>query len=388
MLGLYDQLKIILGCVLSYCFDATVWLWPRGRSSGCNKKKVLLVRTDSIGDFVLWTDAARVFKKIYPSDRFEVTLLADQNWADLAAMYPYWDKIRKIDKKEFVTDCFYRWQFLHQIYKANYDIVIQPIFSRIIFMGDAIVRISCAPERIGWELYKDLNSLFLFPLRKALATPWYTQLISLNRSQLMELDKNAQFVRALGCPDFEPAFPRLPALGFPQDPIQGDYFTVVPDALWDGREWPLVNFIEIAQRVHESTGWKAVFLGTRKELAVALKSISLSFPALNLIGQTELLDYVKMIQNAKLVIANESSAVHIAAASHIQVFSITGGGHWGRFIPYTHSSDGGPQPIAINEFMDCYRCEWQCKFPREAGPVRCIERISVEQVWSILKSFC
>lgn len=380
----YDQFKIILGCILSYVFDMTVWLLPRPPKTRGNKQTVLLVRTDSIGDFVLWLDAARVFKKIYPPDQFEITLLADQHWADLAEYYPYWDLILKIDKKKFVTNGFYRWKFLRQIYKTNYDIAIHPIFSRIIFMGDAIVRISRASKRIGWELYEDLNSLFLFSLRNALAKPWYTRLVSLDRAKLMELDKNAQFVRALGEKDFKPAIPKLLKIpGKMADGLQSPYFVVVPDALWEGREWPLPYFVEIARRVWVQKKWNIVFMGVNKILGSQLDQMISEIPLINLIGKTGFLDYLGIIQKSQWVIANESSAIHIASASGVPAVSITGGGHWGRFVPYAYGDDEGQKPVVVNQPMDCYGCEWICKFPRKAGPVPCIARISVNQAWSV-----
>jgi len=363
----------------------TVWLFPRGTARGHRKKTVLIVRPDSAGDFVLWLDSAKEFKKIYPSDQYKITLLASQDWADLAKFFFYWDDVMPINRKRFLSDCVYRWKFLRRIYENYYDVVVHPVFSRIIFLGDAIVRISSAAERTGWDLCKDLNSLFLFSLRKRMARSWYTRLISLDKSRLMELEKNAQFIRALGVKDFRPGIPKLAVDGISSN-IAGEYFVIVPDALWQGREWPLENFVEIARRIQAIKGWKVVFAGSQRSFFFRINEISHRIKRINLIGKTKFLEYLKIIKGAKLVIANESSAVHIAAACNVPAFSITGGGHWGRFVPYSSDIDDGRAPIPVNEFMDCYGCEWFCKFPRKDGPVRCIDKISIGKAWEVISN--
>lgn len=88
-----------------------------------------------------------------------------------------------------------------------------------------------------------------------------------------------------------------------------------------------------------------------------------------------------------LVIGNESSAIHIACACGVPSFCIAGGGHWGRFVPYMCDLEGGCKPIIIHRMMDCYRCQWFCRYPRAKGaPVKCIGDIDTEQAWKIIVS--
>ncbi len=383
MYKLTELIQIAAYCFFYYLIDPSVWLFSRVHRNKPNKKTVLLVRPDSIGDFILWLDSAKEYKCIYPDSKYRITLLTNQDWAELAQSYTYWDEIIVIDREKFLTDLIYRWQFLKKIYLSYYDITIHPIFSRIFWLGDSIVRISASPERIGWDLYKDLNSPFLFSIKKKTMRSWYTRLISLNREKLMELEKNAQFIRALGAQDFKSGIPKLIVHGVKY--IPEDYFVIVPEAAWDGREWALKNFMEIAKKMQSLTGWKVIFLGTQKSLYSLVNKIDKNMDSINLIGKTKFIQYMNIVAQAKTVIANESSAIHIAAAANVPAFSVTGGGHWGRFIPYKCDIDDGRKPIPINELMDCYKCDWLCIFKRE-GPVKCIKDISVQKAWDIISS--
>jgi len=383
ILKLYSLIHIALSDIFYYIFDATAKLFVRRDRGQSEAKTVLVVRMDSVGDFILWLDAARAYKTLYPSNQYRVVLLANQDWAELTQQYSYWDEIFTIDRKKFVGDLLYRWQFLRKIYKNSYDIVLQPTFSRVFLLGDAIVRASAAKERVGWQLYEKVNSSFFLWLKKKLTQSWYTKFVSLEDNRWMELERNAHFVRALGATDFRSGVPCLSLSKARPAGLKGEYCVIVPDALWEGREWPLENFIEIASRTQKVTGWQVVFLGVRQELYLRVNEALGRMDGVNLIGQTKFLEYVNIIAGSKMVVANESSAIHIATACNVPAFAITGGGHWGRFLPYRCDVDDGRKPVVINEMMDCYECGWRCPFPRTRA-VKCVGVVSSEKVWAMI----
>jgi ADP-heptose:LPS heptosyltransferase len=59
-----------------------------------------------------------------------------------------------------------------------------------------------------------------------------------------------------------------------------------------------------------------------------------SSSAYNLTGQIPLTSLVKYLEDAELLISNETSPVHIAAAVNTPVICISNGNHLGRFNPY------------------------------------------------------
>ena len=48
------------------------------------KPVVLLIRVDAIGDFVLWLDTAKEYRKLYPSEEYRIVLVGNKLWGELA----------------------------------------------------------------------------------------------------------------------------------------------------------------------------------------------------------------------------------------------------------------------------------------------------------------
>jgi ADP-heptose:LPS heptosyltransferase len=111
------------------------------------------------------------------------------------------------------------------------------------------------------------------------------------------------------------------------------------------------------------------------------------FPITNLIGATSLSELASIIKGARLLIANETSAIHIAAAVSTSAICVLGGGHYGRFMPYRIEVETDrPMPVEVIHQMDCFGCNWQCIYDVSPGhPMPCIERISVEDVWEAIE---
>jgi len=373
--------------VFYYFWDASVRFFCRRNIANIDKRQILFVRPDSVGDFIVWLDAARHLRSVFPATKFNLSLIGSREWAELAKKFDYWDVVIEVDRRKFLYHPLYRWSFLRMIYHHNYDCVIHPVFSRFLLVGDAMVRSSAARKRIGWEIYRDLNSPFFFNWKKRITESWYTRRVPLDRRRLGEQEKNIQFLGDLGLNNIAPSIPRLPKDMLPPHGfnLPANYFVVVPDALWEGREWPLSRFWTVAEDLWRKTGWTAVFLGVRREVAVQLKAVIDHGKAVDLIGRTSLMQYLAIISGARLVIGNESSAIHAANALDIPAVTIAGGGHWGRFVPYIHEGTDR-RPVVVHEYMECYCCDWQCKYPSDKGPVLCIDRIAIKEVTQAIES--
>ena len=348
------------------------------------ENKILIIRLDAIGDFILWLDSARHFRKIYPDKK--IVLLGNQAWTDLAQKFPCWDEVWELDRRKFYRNLPYRLRLLKKIRKAGFDIVIQTTYSREFLYGDAIVRISGARKKIG--SVGDCSNIR--PIEKKISDRFYTQLIPANPKPLMELKRNAEFVRGLGyafqsvLPDMIPVAQGINNSAANNSP----YFVLFPGASWTGRQWPIEKFSEFASLIFHETGMSAVICGgvTERKLGEALVTI-IDIPVLNMVGETSLSELVSVIKDAQFLLGNETSAIHIASAVATPAFCLLGGGHYGRFMPYDiESKTKKPPPIAIIHQMDCFNCNWCCRYFIEEGkPVPCIEKISVEEVFAALQ---
>lgn len=359
-----------------FLYDLTLFLTKK-----VSENNILILRLDAIGDFILWLDSARHFREIY-SDK-KIILLGNLAWVDLAKKLPYWDEVWELDRRKFYRNLQYRVRLLKKIRKTGFDIVIQPTYSRELLYGDAIVRVSGARKKIG----SVGNCSNIRPIEKKISDRFYNQLIPAAPKPIMEIRRNAEFVRGLGY-EFQSALPdMMPVVQGINNPLANNspYFVLFPGASWTGRQWPVEKFSEFASLVFHETGMSAVICGgpTERQLGEGLISI-MDIPVVNMADETSLTELTAVIKDAQFLLGNETSAVHIASAVATPAFCLLGGGHYGRFMPYDiESKTEKPLPVSIIHKMNCFNCNWRCRyFVEEGKPVPCIEKISVEEVFA------
>lgn len=339
---------------------------------------VLIVQTEAIGDFVLWQSFAKQLVDYYRPRR--VVLATNAIVADLAGATGYFDEVIGIDVRAMKHGWRRRARHLRRIRRMAPSIAIQPTYSRNFWVGDSLIRASGAKTRIGSQ--GDHHNIR--PWQKRISDRWYTELLPATPKSLHESERHAEFLKRLTgvatSARIEPLRETMEARnpGF----LSGPYMVFAPGAGTDKRMWPVERFAETASRLHQETGFQLVVCGSNSEteLAETLGKLSKVPSSILLAGRTSVPDLVEIIRNASLVIANDSSAIHIAAATETPSVCILGGGHFGRFLPYpSGSTDAEPQTVYAG--MSCFGCNWQCTQPYDGeGPFPCIDAISVESV--------
>lgn len=352
------------------------------------KNMVLIVRLDAIGDFVLWLDAAKELRRMFPPDRHRITLLGNGVWTSLAETLPHFDKVIPLDRKRFHFHPLYRHRLLREVRNERFETVIQPTFSREFLYGDSIVRFCGATERIG----SAGDTLIQRPFLKGISDRWYTRLVAASREQLMELERNAEFLRGLGRAGFKAGIPNLsvPLVAIPPlaEMAGRGYYVLSPGATVALRQWPAEYFAEIARRLSRETGWIGVVCGSSRDREFGEKICRLAgVPVRNLAGETSLPDLVSVIAKARLLVGNETGAIHIAAAVSTPPVCILGGGHYGRFVPYQIEAETGRHlPVVVVHWMECFHCNWVCvHHPKPGEPAPCVANIQVDAVWDAVR---
>lgn len=375
----FDHIKRSVQSYLISLATEREWLLDFIPSSKEGRDSIMLARLDVIGDFVLWLDSAKAYRNIYPSKR--LILYANASWAELARHFNYWDEVVSVDMVKLRTDELYRIKTFYKIRRRGFSIAIQPTYSRE-YMGDMLTRSSAASVRIGYQ--SDLSNILLE--QKQISDRWYTQLIHSSRSPMMELNRNAAFVRAIGDKTFVSSIPQIPPLlDLPKNlKFNSPYVVIFPGASWIPKMWPNSKFSALIKKLNTHHGIEIVLCGSNAEYDLCQKIIDESeVNALNLAGSTKLQELVELIRNAHLVVANDTSAIHIAAATQTHSVCLLGGGHFGRFLPYQVESINTNKLPDIQIYkMDCYGCNWDCMYAQQPNEtVPCIKNISIEQVY-------
>lgn len=303
---------------------------------------VLVLRLDQLGDFVLWLDSAKEYRKFYHGKR--ITLLVNANWYDLAKSLPYWDDVIPLDTIKFRVNPIYRIKSLLMIRRKGFEIVICPRHSVKFTLEPPIVAISGAEQRIVCE--------GSFPIEKQ---NYFTRSIPM-RPDVHELCRNADFLRGLGRKDFKSTVPKL---NWSVNSDCHKYILVCPTSFRKRKEWPLKNFEELVAKIKSMRN--DVYICGDKKI-----DFDTVYDTSNFTGKTEIKTFIDMIANAYLIIANDSAPIHLASAFNVPSICI-GAENPGRFLPYTieKNREGMVLPKLIYK--------------------KNVQDITVDEVWSVVK---
>jgi ADP-heptose:LPS heptosyltransferase len=369
---------------------ATLLPGPTPRPTRGARKKLLAIRLDAIGDFVLWLDGAKGLRRLYPADQYEITLLGNDAWTSLALDTPYFDRVWPLNRKRYLLNPVYFLKMLGKVRREGFDLALSPAFSREFKFCDIIAKASRAPVRIGSRS----DGERIRNWQKRVGNGFYTRLVPASGEPLMELERNAEFLRELGASEFRSSLPELRvSQPLPAGFAARDYFVIFPGASSALKRWPPGHFRELSGRIQAATGWTGIVCGGSGERSLGDQvAQGPRLQAENWAGRTSLGELASIIAGARLVVTNDTSAVHIAAALATPVVCVLGGGHFGRFLPYQVESRGdGPLPVAVFSALDCYGCSWaRCSHAAPDTTARCISSVSVQDVWeatsALLKS--
>jgi ADP-heptose:LPS heptosyltransferase len=369
---------IIIKTLLYFWYDS-VALWKTPCPQKNHLEVVLLIRQDAIGDFVMWLDTAKEYRKLYHSDKYRIILVGNAMWFDLAKGLPYWDEILPIDVKKFKTFSRYRLSILRQVRSLGAKIAIQPTLSREFYHGDSLIRASNAFKKISST--GDMSNRNFF--KKTLADRWHTKLIPASTQSMTELERNAEFFQGLSRKTCTILYPKLdiPQIENSDNWANRGYYVLFPGVSSALRQWPVESFAEIANRIYEETGLDGILDGTPNEKSHAESIQDLSKAPLEWAG-TRLGELPELLKYAKFVVSGETSAAYIAAAVKTPVICVLGGAYFGRFLPYPDLTGQELVLKTVSYKMSCFGCNAACVYKLEKDePAPCISNVSVEAVW-------
>ena len=368
---------IIIKSILYYFFDSLA-LCSTPSPQKTQLEVVLLIRQDAIGDFVMWLDTAKEYRKLYPPDKYKIVLVGNKIWCDLAKELPLWDEVLPVNVKAFKTLSLYRWNILREVRNFGAKIAIQPTFSREFYHGDSLIRASYALRKVS--SVGDMSNRNW--LKKTIADGWHTELIPTSTKIMTELERNAEFFQGLSVKPYQANYPKLK---FPRTTTtnwwEREYYVLFPGVSTALRQWPVECFAEIADRIYNQTGLTGILDGAPSDKPLADSIQSISSASLEWAG-TLLEELPQLLKYTRFMVSGETSAVYIAAAVETPVVCVLGGAYFGRFLPYPELTGQKFVLETVSYPMSCYGCNAKCVYPlqtNESAP--CVSNISVDAVW-------
>jgi len=338
------------------------------------KLRVLLLRLDAIGDFVLFTGVLPYVRKHFQNNA--ITLVVDPIVAPLAEGCPYVDEIITIDQQRYATEKHYAGEIARKV-RGKFEVAINVMYTRT-WQSDNIIARTHAPVKIGFQCLDQDGQ----QERRLTEQVLYTHLVQTTNEWMFELDRYKQFLIGIGAPVSEQSM--KPELWISEKDNQwakdfveakfaatGKFAVLCPGAGFDSKLWSSGSFARIADYLIEDLSLPVVIAGSEKDKELASGIIVNTKNRIHgLTGKINLNQFAALVKQSSIYVGIDTAGFHIAWALGIPTIGIFGGGHFGRFTPSL------PHVQIVHHAMDCYNCYWHCIYDE----TKCISSVTPEKV--------
>jgi|YelNatPaOPRAMG01_1025707.scaffolds.fasta_scaffold00095_47 heptosyltransferase-3 len=326
--------------------------------------KVLLIRTDRMGDVILSTPVATLIKRAHPDWRVE--MLVARQLVPLVGVHRDVDAVLEFGGRDSSLR-----ELVRLLRSRRYDaaVLLHPTFRLALSLWLARI-----PRRIG-TAYR----LYSFLLNERVP-------VHRKRSRLHELELNVLTASPLGLAPL-PESGELFRFELPEEEERrlaeklaraGVEPAARPIVLHPGsggsaRNWPVRRFAELAELLHARGIGPIVITGTSAERQLVDELVRLAaVPLVRLDGELEILQLAALLQRARVVVANSTGPLHLAVAMGAPVVGLycpIGPCHPRRWGPY-----GRRDAVLMPDVPECDRCRASCPH------YDCMESIPADRV--------
>jgi heptosyltransferase-2 len=149
-------------------------------------------------------------------------------------------------------------------------------------------------------------------------------------------------------------------------------------AFGHAKRWPAKRFAELATRLASDAGAACAVLGRSEDRDAAWQ-----VPGIDLVGQTDLSTLIGVLSHCRALVANDSGALHLAAALGVPVTGLYGPTDERYSVPMTSIEGATDRVQALSEPVFCRPC-FLAECPIDH---RCMKRISTDRVYASVSRF-
>jgi lipopolysaccharide heptosyltransferase I len=271
-------------------------------------QRVLIIKPSAIGDVVHTLPILRLVRNKWPAAK--VSWLVTPACSGLLEGHPLLDEVILFDRKRFAglwrsPRVFTEWRgFTRSLRERRFDLVLD---LQGLFRSAWLARKTAAPVRVGFANAREMAWMF------------YTHRVPIETMEQHAIDRYLKLARHIGCDDGTGVdFPfattdadrrhvrgLLTAAG-----VAGPYAVLLPGTNWATKRWPIEKFAALIGPLRERFGLASVLAGGADAAAMARDMPG----AIDLAGQTTLKQLTALLEDAALVVANDSGPMHIASA--------------------------------------------------------------------------
>ena len=333
-------------------------------------QRIALLKPSALGDIVHGLPILTALRRRFP--QAHIAWIVNRAYEPLLAGHPDLDETISFDRGAarragWWTAAHCWWSFLRQLRHKRFDLVVDlQGLLRTGVMSQAIR----APRRIG-----------LSSAREG-ATWFYTDVIAVSQPHAMHaVDRYWLIAEALGVGD-EPKHFHVPisetARAWAVEQLRGcprPWLAVGVGSRWLTKRWPAQHFAALTQQALDRFGGTAIFVGGGDEAALAqVARQQLIGPARDLTGRTSLPQLAAVLQQADVMLANDTGPLHLAVALGRPVIA-----------PYTCTKvvRTGPYHAAGGPVESRIWC--QGSYLKRCSRMECMTELTPDRLWPLLR---
>ncbi len=330
-------------------------------------KRILVVRTDRIGDVLLSTPVIKALRQRYA--HAYIAMMVSPYARQIVEGNPYLDEVIIYDKDNQHKSWLASFQFSRHLKKKKFDlaVILHPTNR-----AHLVSFLSAIPKRVGY------NCKLGF-----LLTDRIEHLKQCGEKH--ELEYNLDLLKYLGITvQDKDLFMPLgdSAQGWAQALLEAEgvnstdkILAVHPGASCRSKLWPAERFAAAADKLSQKYGFKVLVVAGPKDISAAAElNRHMQAPVVNLAGKTSVAQLACLLKRSSLFISNDSGPVHIASAVGTPVISIFGRNQAG--LGPRRWGPRGKKDKFLHKEIGCIECRAHNCIKEFA----CLKAISVDDV--------
>ena len=373
------NLKVFIRNAVRYIIDYLLLFFPVREK---REYDVVIVRTDGIGDFILWLNTIESYKKKYIGKR--VLLVCPDGDVSVAKYFDLFTDIIGFNRKK-LKEIGYHVAFMKSLNGIKADILISPTWERV-YPTDYIVRAIRAKNKIGIKEGKQNYQV----KHSKRSNKYYSDLISVPKEIESEFYATEFFTRSVIDSEYRAKLTDLSAIYALSKPLFSKYCVIALSSAERVKIWSVENLTRVIDIIPSDYNVVLSGVGSEDEERARFIKDSTNTKAnvVDYVNSTKgISDLICLISHADFLIGYDSVAVHIAAACNVPSICIASGADFNRFIPYPPEiADETRRPRVVTHSMPCFGCGYYCEKSEDHKTLYCLHQIKPEEVISELES--
>jgi ADP-heptose:LPS heptosyltransferase len=328
--------------IKGFVYDLITFFASIGSRNTNASEKVLLIRVDEIGDYLLWRKFISELLEASICNQKEVHFVGNAALKSLFeiefARNPF-AKIYWLNKNLYKTSIIYRFTFSRQLFQEHYSTVINPTYSRAKRVDDSLVKAAKANNNYG---YVRNNENYL-PYEQSYDRNLYNKLLPIQQKPIFEFYRNKAFTEWLTQHKSLISNTHLSdTISLPEVKIKYQlpetYFVLFPGSRSNKRIWSTDNFIAVSNYLYDRHKVTLILAGAASDsqYGEAIEN-NYTHPMVNLIGRTNLPETLALLKGSTCILSVDTGSIHLAASVNCLSFGIFNGSQYGRFSPYPNT---------------------------------------------------